>query len=176
MEQKGLQKKKIPLSSSCVAQLLQSMALPWAVVNIPNDTFQEKADFPFASGYQVQITSWLGMWPCVYLPLSVGPVWLEAGQVWYMLPQSLWAHLCIGPICVLFLEGIASLELDNCLFCFSFRITPDSCAPFQLPQGGQWPGFSATTDLLPFPLHSVVPFGMTLIPLLSAFYSHYFCF
>ena len=47
--------------------------LLWSVVNISRDLPLEKTDFPFARGYQLQIT-WLEMGPHVYFLLSVlGP-------------------------------------------------------------------------------------------------------
>lgn len=44
--------------------------LLWSVVNISRDLPLEKIDFPFARGYQLQIT-WLEMGPHVYFLLSV---------------------------------------------------------------------------------------------------------
>lgn len=47
----------------------QAWSLPWSVVDITNDTRLEKAEFYFASGYQLQVASWLGVG--ILCPLSL---------------------------------------------------------------------------------------------------------
>lgn len=45
--------------------------LTWSVLNIPSDTPLEETDCIFASTYQLQGASWLGMGPRVHSPFSV---------------------------------------------------------------------------------------------------------
>lgn len=60
-------------------------ALPWSVVDIPNDCPLEKPDFPSASSDQLQIDfGWLRVGPRVHITLSVsGPslAWTCSGLV-----------------------------------------------------------------------------------------------
>lgn len=45
--------------------------LPWSVVHMPSETRLEKIDFLPASGYQLQMASWLGVEPHVHFSLLV---------------------------------------------------------------------------------------------------------
>lgn len=61
----------------------------------------EKVDFPFASGYQLQTASWLGVEPCVQLPpLSAGtPCGLNLGRPWACC-QSVRSYVSQSVLCV----------------------------------------------------------------------------
>lgn len=53
-----------------------------------------KVDFPFASGYQMEIASWLGVGSYVHFSLSMlQTVYLEPVQFLCMLLQSLWVYM-----------------------------------------------------------------------------------
>lgn len=63
------------------------------VVAIPNETLLEKTVLLFASGSLLEIASGLEVGACVrFLSQHWDPTW----QGW-MLPQSLWAHVCADP-------------------------------------------------------------------------------
>ena len=54
--------------------------------------------FFFASGYQLQLASWLGMGSCVCFPSGLALHWPEPGQVLWVLLQPLSVNVCISPV------------------------------------------------------------------------------
>lgn len=68
----------------------------WIVVDILSDTL-EKNDFPFAIGYQLQITSLPDLGPHVHFSQCCTLFVLNLGRLcvcWH----SLWIHICIRPV------------------------------------------------------------------------------
>lgn len=69
--------------------------LPWSVVYILSETPLEKGSFSFASGYQVQIASWLGVGAVFTSPQQCcDSIWRELAHA----AASLWVSMCISPV------------------------------------------------------------------------------
>lgn len=82
----------------CVDQLLRWDRL-WNLVGIPSATPVKKTDLLSPSGYQLQMTLWLGMGLCPWFPFSgLGFVWLELVQVLCTLLRCLWAQVWISTV------------------------------------------------------------------------------
>lgn len=107
----------------CVDQLLRWDQL-WNLVDIPSTIPVKKTHLLSPSGYQLQMTLWLGMGLCPWFPFSVlGFVWLELVQVLCTLLRCLWAQVWISTVesvrcCFLgVIHNLGLLQSFQRLFC-----------------------------------------------------------
>lgn len=95
------------------------------MVKRPSETpLEEKKDFSFASGYHLQIASWLVVGAHVYLPFSVlVPVWFEHVQALYALFWLLILHKnrkAVSQMSLIKLDSamLTVLEDQNSMHCY----------------------------------------------------------
>lgn len=88
-----------------------------SMIYISSEISLEKTSSFFESSWQLEKTFRLGMWAHVHFPFSVLGLHLDKTvQALYMMPHSLWVHMCVNPD-VLGRQFLWLLQYSYVLFC-----------------------------------------------------------
>lgn len=118
--------KHTPWTLFCVNSWKWGMS--WSVVDIHIDTSLDKTDFPFGSGYQLQIVSLFCTRPCVQFPISVAsPSGLNLFRAYTC------CHGLCGFICISLIVSGKPVSVGSSITFDSYRLSTSSSTEFPEP-------------------------------------------